>query len=179
MVRDGEFRQDLLFRLNVVRLQVPPLREREGDVSLLLDHFLGVFSSRLGKRIKGFSTHARQLLLEYVYPGNVRELRNIVEYATSICPSERITLEHLPHYMLDSHRHSEAGERDRVATTGSTMGVAVAIGEGGTVESSWTAVERQLILDALRKARGRRGEAAELLGWARTTLWRKMKQHGL
>lgn len=179
MVREGEFRQDLLFRLNVVRLQVPPLREREGDVSLLLEHFQGLFSSRFGKRIQGFSTHARQLLLDHVYPGNVRELRNIVEYATSICPSETITIEHLPRYLLDDQWQSGAAAHDGGTPTGPSAEREGTIGDVSSVESSWAAVERQLILDALRKAHGRRGKAAELLGWARTTLWRKMKQHGL
>ena len=179
MVKDGEFRQDLLFRLNVVRLHIPPLREREGDISLLLDHFRTLYSSRFGKPIRGFSNHARQLLLSYAYPGNVRELRNIVEYAASICQSESITIEHLPRYLLDNDWQSGAGKSDESTPTEST-GVRENATHGvASVGSSWAAVERQLILDALSRAHGRRGKAAELLGWARTTLWRKMKQHGL
>jgi PAS domain S-box-containing protein len=175
MVREGEFREDLFFRLNVVRLSVPPLRDRDGDVQLLLEHYRALFASRFGKRIDSFSTHARQLLLGYPYPGNVRELRNIVEYATGVCTGDTITVEHLPRYLL-SEEAERAGRPDDDARSVRTT-TPVGSGDGG--DSSWAAVERQLILDALTRSRGRRGKAAELLGWARTTLWRKMKEHDL
>jgi PAS domain S-box-containing protein len=177
MVRDGRFRQDLLFRLNVVRLHVPPLREREGDIALLLDHFQMLFSSRFGRQSKRFSKQARELLLSHSYPGNVRELRNIVEYATSFSTSEVIGVDHLPPYLLggdgppvhlgseeDVAQPARSGEAEQLA---------------GSVGSSWAAIERQIIIDTLVKAQGRRGKAAELLGWGRTTLWRKMKQYGI
>jgi transcriptional regulator with PAS, ATPase and Fis domain len=176
MVKEGEFREDLFFRLNVVRLGVPPLRDREGDVQLLLEHFRTLFASRFGKTVEGFSAHARQLLLGHPYPGNVRELRNIVEYATGVCTGGRITVEDLPRYLLSEEAEPAgrpAGDDARSVRT------TAAGGSGNEGESSWANVERQLILDALTRARGRRGKAAESLGWARTTLWRKMKEHGL
>jgi PAS domain S-box-containing protein len=176
MVREGEFREDLFFRLNVVRLNVPPLRDREGDVQLLLEHYRTLFASRFGKRIEGFSAHARQLLLGYPYPGNVRELRNIVEYATGVCADDRITVEHLPRYLLSEE--AEPAGRPAVDDARSVRAT-TPVGSKDDGRPSWAAVERQLILDALTRARGRRGKAAELLGWARTTLWRKMKEHGL
>jgi PAS domain S-box-containing protein len=176
MVRDGRFRQDLLFRLNVVHLHVPPLRERDGDVALLLEHFQKLFSSRFGKPVKRLSRQARELLLSHSYPGNVRELRNIVEYATSFCTSETIGIEHLPPYLLDNQPHASDDRDAELGLAASPAGPAQLAGRSG---SSWAAVERQLIVDTLVKVQGRRGRAAELLGWGRTTLWRKMKQYGI
>jgi PAS domain S-box-containing protein len=176
MVREGEFREDLFFRLNVVRLSVPPLRDREGDVQLLLEHYRTLFASRFGKRVGGFSAQARQLLLGYLYPGNVRELRNIVEYATGVCTGDVITVEHLPRYLLSEEAEPDGRPADDDARA---VRATAPAGSRNVAGSSWAAVERQLIVDALTRAKGRRGKAAELLGWARTTLWRKMKEHGL
>jgi DNA-binding NtrC family response regulator len=174
MVNDGLFRQDLLFRLNVVRFQLPPLREREGDVNLLLAHFLKFFTERLGKRIKGFRRIAHQFLLHYPYPGNVRELRNITEYAASFCSTDEIELEHLPAYLFEEKGDVEetvSESRGRLQADPNHMDPAERL--------SWAAIERKLIVDTLVKVGGHKGRAAEILGWGRTTLWRKMKQYGL
>ncbi|MBW1887096.1 MAG: sigma-54-dependent Fis family transcriptional regulator, partial [Deltaproteobacteria bacterium] len=175
MIEEGLFRQDLFFRLNVVRLHLPPLREREGDIDLLLDHFLKIFFARFGKRVQGFSRQVKQLLLNYAYPGNVRELRNIVEYAANICQTELIGMEHLPGYLADVRivNHEEEGLEAHTfvpvshETCKQTSGM------------NWAAIERRLIIDTLVKVNGRRSRAADILGWGRTTLWRKMKQYGL
>jgi transcriptional regulator with PAS, ATPase and Fis domain len=179
MVREGRFREDLLFRLNVVRLQLPPLRERGEDIRLLLDHFLHTFSEQFNKPIKGFSKKALDILLAYSYPGNVRELRNIVEYAVNICSRERVEPEALPSYILEAPAAEEAppesagreAER-RAAEGGETSGFVAG-------DESWAATERRMILEALVKAKGKRSEAAALLGWGRSTLWRKMKQYNI
>lgn len=174
MVREGVFREDLLFRLNVVRLPLPPLREREGDIGLLMDNFLSLFSARFNKKIKGFSTDVRRILLSYPFPGNVRELRNAVEYAVNICQDDQIMPEHLPAYLLDPQRTArladEKSASPAVHSPQRTMGTSV---------SSWAEIERQMILDALLKAKGRKNRAAQALGWGRSTLWRKIKQYGL
>lgn len=102
MVREGTFRQDLLYRLNVVRVHIPPLRERGEDVRLLPDHFLAAFVSDFHKQIKGFSTEALRCLMEYPYPGNVRELKNIVEYAVNVCREDTIQVHHLPSYTTET-----------------------------------------------------------------------------
>jgi len=175
MVNEGLFRQDLLFRLNVVRLHLPPLREREGDIGLLLEHFLKVFSARFRKRVNGFSQQVRHLLLTYTYPGNVRELRNIVEYAINICQTELIGVEHLPAYLAETGMtgHENDGSETRALLQATDEA------QGQTSGMNWAAIERQLIVGTLVKVNGRRGKAAEILGWGRTTLWRKMKQYGL
>jgi len=169
MVAQGRFRQDLLYRLNVVRLHLPPVRERLEDKELLLDHFVRRFAASFGKPAPGFTEATHDLLLSYAYPGNVRELRNVVEYATNLCRGDRIRTHDLPPFLLDE-TPAPAREPERDEPHPAPAPVA---GE------SWSDVERKMILDALVRARGRRGRAAEILGWGRSTLWRKMKRHGI
>ncbi len=180
MVKEGLFRQDLLFRLNVVRIHLPPLRERGGDIELLLDHFLRLFADRFSKEIKGYSDKAHDLLLTYAYPGNVRELRNIVEYTVNICRAEEIAPDHLPVYMLEKKDFSSL-ERAPQTLLSQPMALDPAPDaapyEGQ--EMNWPAIERQMILKALVQAKGKRSKASEILGWGRSTLWRKMKLHGI
>lgn len=178
MVRRGQFREDLFFRLLVVHLHLPPLREREGDIRLLIDHFLNLFATQFGKNIKGYSSKALQILLDYSYPGNIRELRNIVEYAVNICIGTRIHPKHLPSYLTEVKlgilEKGNVGEKDE-ASVRTILGTH----DGKEFRQTWPSMERKMILEALVKARGRRSKAAELLGWGRSTLWRKMKQYGM
>ena len=173
MVREGSFRADLLFRLNVVRIQIPPLREREGDVRLLLDHFLNTLNSRLGKNISGFSKKALEILKVYPYPGNVRELQNIIEYAVNICQERQILPHHLPAYLTESPVDATAERPPSLKRSGPEFLKPV------QAEQTWNEMERRMIMEALAKAGGRRNRAAELMGWGRSTLWRKMKQYGI
>jgi two-component system, NtrC family, response regulator AtoC len=174
MVREGRFRQDLFFRLNVLRLHIPALREREGDVRLLLDHFLTYFAHKMHRAIGGYAPKAMGLLLEYAYPGNVRELRNIVEYAVNVCQEGKIMPKHLPAYL------SEEREVVRLEAAPAPAQAQVAPRvEPTATNGTWPMLERQIILDALVQAKGNRLRAAKHLGWARSTLWRKMKQYGI
>jgi len=178
MVRDGRFREDLLFRLNVVRLHIPALRDRDDDIRLLLDHFLNMLNSRFGKKISGFSKKALEILKTYAYPGNVRELQNIIEYAVNICQEREILPQHLPTYLTEpSVDTPEAASDGGVPTSPTVSGVDTSKlqSEGRT----WADVERRMIMDVLVKTGGRRNKAAEILGWGRSTLWRKMKQYGI
>ncbi|MFZ5570091.1 MAG: sigma-54 interaction domain-containing protein [Thermodesulfobacteriota bacterium] len=201
MVREGTFREDLLFRLNVIRLQLPSLRERRNDIQLLLDHFLQTFSTRYKKPIRAFSANALRILLNYAYPGNVRELKNIVEYAANVCQENQIRSEHLPAYLI----------RPITAEQASADGIGAAGGSGGRIQPEgksddsdratrerkiiidairnarkdeqdgleWPEIERKMIVDAIVKAQGRRNRAAGFLGWSRSKLYRKMLQHGI
>ncbi|TVR01074.1 MAG: PAS domain S-box protein [Desulfovibrionales bacterium] len=173
MVHLGVFRSDLLFRLNVVRLHLPPLREREGDIRLLLDQFLRTIAVQFKKHITGYSEDALRELLSFPYPGNVRELRNIVEYAVNICQGAKIQLNQLPQYVLESKTPPPPPSvREEVmphVPTASTE----------KLEMTWKSMEKKMILDALAQAKGKRNRAAEILGWGRSTLWRKMKEFGL
>lgn len=178
MVREGRFRQDLLYRLNVVRVHIPPLRERGEDIRLLLDHFLAAFVSDFHKHIKGFSKDALQCLLEYPYPGNVRELKNIVEYAVNVCREDTIERHHLPSYLTEARVKviSNLSEAWESKSAENEVSLGMPLEDRG---ADWGELERRLILEALIKAKGRRHRAAEILGWGRSTLWRKMKQYGL
>lgn len=176
-VERGNFREDLFYRLNVLRLHLPPLREREGDVRLLSDHFLRHFSVRLDRRIEGFSPEALTVLSRYRYPGNVRELRNIVEYAVNICQGHKVELDHLPEYMderalMEPQPAPAIGAAPAPEHAGQNVTV---VNESG----NWADAEKEMIIDTLRTTGGNRSRAAAQLGWGRTTLWRKIKKYQL
>lgn len=181
MVEEGTFRGDLLYRLKVVRITLPPLRERGDDIRLLIEHFLDHFRKKFGKNIEGLTDEALSILLRHPYPGNVRELRNTVEYAASICPSGSIRPIQLPEYLLDS-----AASRPGTAPPPAKSGGGASTREDVTFSippseagESWDHIERRMITEALVQCRGNRTKAADMLGWGRSTLWRKMKRYGL
>ncbi len=159
LVRDGAFREDLYYRINVIRLDLPPLRERREDIPLLLDHFIEHFNRLRGKSVQGMSREALSLLLAYDYPGNVRELENIVEHAFVLCKGARIRPEHLP-----EHLGGRTPERRAPA---------------GRARAITREVEARLIQDALRRNDYNRLAAARELGMHKTTLFRKIKALGL
>jgi two-component system response regulator AtoC len=170
MVMEGRFRKDLFFRLNVLRLHIPPLREREGDVRLLLDHFLNLFTQKTGRGIGGYTQRALNILMGYDFPGNVRELRNIVEYAVNICQDAKIFPKHLPAYLTE-----ERSQPEPAVLPASPPRIPVVTDTAAT----WPETERRMVLDALVQSQGSRTRAAQRLGWARSTLWRKMKRLGI
>ncbi len=176
LVAEGSFRQDLFFRLNVLNVRLPPLRERDGDVRLLIDHFLEQLSKRLGKSIDGLSPQAQTVLDRYAYPGNVRELRNIVEYAASVCRDKKIRPEHLPEYLTRGAAPETVAARDGDARGEGSARRSVRL-DGLSGKTTWKDVERRLIMEALVECGGSRAGAATKLGWGRSTLWRKMKRH--
>jgi PAS domain S-box-containing protein len=161
LVSEGAFRQDLYYRINVVKLILPPLRERKEDIPLLVDHFIRKFNRLNGKEIQGLSPDALPLLMSYDYPGNIRELENIVEYATVVCKDLLIGIEHLPEHFRNSLE----------CVPGSTAGEEV--GQGGV---SWADMERGFLYEALRKNNWNRSATADEMGIHTTTLWRKMKR---
>lgn len=177
MVAEKRFRQDLLYRLNVIRLHMPPLRDRGDDIQLLQDHFLKMFQSRFNKKVEGLSQNARNLLQEYAYPGNVRELRNLIEYAVNFCDGKRLRVRHLPAYLLQVPAHIPEAEAPTIPTQ--TRAMAAPAASPTQSPENWEDVQRKMILDALIQTGGRKQKAAELLGWGRSTLWRKMKQYGI
>jgi PAS domain S-box-containing protein len=158
LVRDGRFREDLFYRVHVVRLDMPPLRERREDVPLLVDHFVARFNRLKGRDIAGVSDAAVARLMEHDFPGNVRELENIIEHAFVLCRSGLIQREHLPPHLR--------GEEDEIRS-----GLPPAL--------TLAAMEKLLIRDALRKHKGNRAGAARELGIDVSTLFRKLKTLGL
>jgi two-component system response regulator AtoC len=181
LVKLGRFREDLFYRLNVLRLHLPPLREREDDFRVLLDHFFREFRTILHKKTKGFSEECLRILSSYAYPGNIRELRNIVEYAVNVCPGETIQPAHLPKTLLMPPEGYSPIPPPNISENGG--GVQDAPVKTATLSVStsggWGEVEKGMILEALTKTLGNRSKAADLLGWSRSKLWRKIKHHGL
>ena len=176
-VASGEFREDLYYRLNVLQLHLPPLRERETDTRFLLNHFLRYFAEKAGENAKVFSSEAVTRLMAYPFPGNIRELRNIVEYCANICQSRQIESAHLPKYLFAKSVPVPAAAK--VAEPGLAQKKAAPQSSGVEPGRDWLAIERELIVEALTRTRGNRSKAADILGWGRTTLWRKLKAHGL
>jgi DNA-binding NtrC family response regulator len=163
-IESGRFRQDLLFRINTVTIHLPALRERREDIPLLSQVFLDELGRERQKAITGFHPEVLEIFDEYPWPGNVRELRNVVERAVLFCPGGEITREHLPASMR------------RGAARGPAGGGAHPV---ETLEHAVKRAELEAVKVALEAARGKRAEAAELLGVSRKTLWEKMRQHGL
>jgi transcriptional regulator with PAS, ATPase and Fis domain len=158
-VEAGRFRADLMYRLRVVPVFIPPLRERDGDVLLLAWHFIRELNKRGQRRIERISREATALLREHDWPGNVRELRNVIEYAFVIGEGETLAVDDLPPEL-----NGIPPPEPRSPATGPGRS---------------DAQERERIRQALRRAGGHPGQAAERLGISRVTLWRRMKQLGL
>ena len=178
MVKEGSFRKDLLFRLNVARIHLPPLREREGDVRLLLDHFFNNYQRQVNKTITGFSKTALALLMEYHYEGNIRELKNIVEYAVNVVNTSMIECENLPAYLFDPVDEKLFPQQDQIIPqTDYKTVLSNSKNPGFDADETWSSVQRKMILNALQKANGKKTKAAEILGMGRSTLWRKIKQY--
>lgn len=158
LVRKGTFREDLFYRIHVIRLALPSLRDRREDVPLLVEHFVGKFNRLQGKDVVGVADEVLARLMEHDYPGNVRELENIIEHAFVLCRGGLIQLAHLPPEL----RGSAAGEA-APSIAGMTL----------------QAMERFLIADALRRHHGNRSAAAKHLGINPSTLFRKAKTLGI
>lgn len=169
-VAAGEFRQDLYFRLRVVELWLPPLRDRVGDVPLLATHFLKEIGAEYGKPIEGFTTDALNALMAYPWPANVRELRNAIEGAVALCRGDRISLRDLP-----------PNVRENRATTaeGGMAESPPAPASGSPGDLTLKESERQQIIRALRECNSNRTLAARKLGISRRTLHRKLHVYQL
>jgi len=160
LVSIGKFRDDLFYRLNVVKIELPPLSQRREDIPLLIDTFLQKFNARMGKEISGISDEALHLLLRYDFPGNVRELENIIEHAFILCKRDQIDLDCLPKEL------TRGQEKMDIVSPFKT-------------ESPLETAEAEIIEKILKKYDGSRAKTAQELGIDRTTLWRKMKKYGL
>jgi PAS domain S-box-containing protein len=163
MMHRREFREDLFFRINVIRLAIPPLRERREDIPLLIDHAIARINRKQSKQIKKLSSSALKILLDYDFPGNVRELENIIEHSMILTKGIEIQPRHLPSYM--AHHRVKLSERPELF-------------EGQDL-SVLENIERDLITQALSRHGGSTVVAAKELGIHRSTLWRKIKRYGI
>ncbi|MBP5403072.1 MAG: sigma-54-dependent Fis family transcriptional regulator [Treponema sp.] len=157
-VKKGNFREDLYYRLNVIHIHVPPLRDRKDDIPLLIAHFLEEFSKENGKDIKGIDARAKSAIFNYNWPGNIRELRNCIESAVVMCSGDEITLEDLPPSV------SKAGTEQSISIPASA-----------TLEEA----EKIIILQTLAANKNNKSKTAELLGIGRKTLHRKLEEYGV
>lgn len=155
LTREGQFREDLYYRLNVVKISLPALKERKQDIPLLADHFIRQLNLSKERDIQGLSPDALTFLMDYPFPGNVRELKNIIEFAFIACKGPIIDLEHLPREprQRDERPEPALSEADRA--------------------------EAEKIRAVLRRYPTSRPQAARAMGVSRTTLWRKMKKYGI
>ena len=160
-VEDGRFRQDLFYRINVINIELPSLRERPADVPLLADHFLQSVCHEVGKDVQGFTPEAISSMQRYAWPGNVRELQNVVERAVLLGRGELI------------------GVEDLAANIRATPASAIPTAAGRTLKEALAGPERQIILEVLESNGWNRNATAEALGINRTTLYKKMKRLSL
>jgi PAS domain S-box-containing protein len=160
LVTSGKFRPDLYYRINVVKLVLPPLRERKEDIPLLTEHFIRKFGRLSGKEIQGLSPEVLPVLMAHDFPGNIRELENIIEYAVVVCKNSLVGLEHLPDYL----RERAGGDPNRLSKGAEQPGF------------SLHDMERGLLYEMLKKNHWNRKATAAQMGIHPTTLWRKMKR---
>ena len=154
-VKRGEFREDLYYRLKVVEVSLPPLRDRREDIPVLVAHFLEQFNKQFHKAIGTVSADVEKIFLNYPWPGNVRELKHAIEHSFILCRGDTITADHLPHHLIASW---EAGDSPRPAS--------------GNIDA-------QTILQALEKTAGNKARAARLLGVDRKTLYRNIEKYNI
>lgn len=156
LIQEGSFRQDLLYRINTIEIQIPPLRERGNDICLLSDHFLTVYAGKYKKAVNGFSREARQLLKQYHWPGNVRELQHAIERAVIL--TDRAQLQYND-FMLRTPANKEKMEKE----------------EFYNLEE----IEKNTIREVLRRCSGNLSQASDLLGITRTSLYRRLEKYDL
>jgi len=174
-VAEGAFRQDLFYRVNVVNIVLPSLRERIGDIPLLVDHFLQEASETCDRKVIGFDTTAMSALQAYSWPGNVRQLENVVERAVLLSRDEQLTVEDLPPEI-------SGGVNNDLGSFGTNVAAIQASSDavnGKTLREALEGPEREIILQALRLHNWNRASTADALDINRTTLYKKMKRLGL
>ncbi len=160
-IKKGTFREDLYYRLNVVPIFIPPLRERREDILLLAEHFMNKYSKKMGKEIYGISEEAKNLLLKYPFPGNIRELENMIERAIALMKGKHIQPEDLPEELW--------GQRVLIQE------LCKKIQDPKPLSQAVNLFEKEYIQKVLERTKGKKGQAAEILGISRKTLWEKIK----
>ncbi len=168
LIKSGKFRSDLYYRLNIISIEIPPLRDRKEDIPLLVEHFIAKHSASLNKQINGISDETVQALLNYQWPGNVRELENVIERACVLTKGPLIVLADMP----DSMFKKESRPNEAVAD-------APLDDSAVSLKDALRDPEKKIILEALEKSQWNKKEAAVLLGINRTTLYKKLSHYGI
>jgi two-component system response regulator AtoC len=162
-ITKGSFREDLYYRINVVNIYLPPLRERLEDIALLAEHFVGIFNEKLGKDIRGISAEVMERFMAYPWPGNVRELENVIERAILLAPGNKLELSDLPPTVKPALSSPAAFAPEGIAS----------------IKKASRIVEKDLIERALRKTNGNRTQAAKILEISRPVLIAKIKEYNV
>ena len=160
MIKKGEFREDLYYRISVINIHLPPLRERKQDIPLLCSSFLSLFSGSYGKEVCGISGEVEEMFMNHSWPGNIRELKNVIERAVIFCGADKIQKADLP----AQYRELQPSRNE---------------GSENMLDEIYKDLSRQAISEALSSSGGSRSKAAELLGIHRKTLYNRMKKYGL
>lgn len=175
-VRQGRFREDLYHRLNVIRIHLPPLRNRREDIALLMRHFLQRSAVELEVEPKTLNPEVERYLSQMEWPGNVRQLENLCRWLTVMASGREVLTQDLPQELREPPETSQSDSADWEVFLGRWADQHLARGESAILDTATPAFERVLIRSALSKTGGRRQDAARLLGWGRNTLTRKIKE---
>jgi DNA-binding NtrC family response regulator len=178
-VEDGKFRSDLYYRINVVNIDLPPLRDRLGDIPLLAEHFLVKYAALSRKTVHGFSPEAMQHMQRYHWPGNVRELENCVERAAVLCRSSWVGVDDLPPAVCSTGILPVSSQFLASSSSQQQNMAKMTTPQGGSLQQALQTPEKRLIVEALKANKGNRQLTASQLGINRTTLYKKMKKYGL
>jgi len=177
-VENGDFREDLFHRLNVIRINLPAMRERREDIPLLANHFLRLAAEELNVDVKTLDKESTEFLTKLDWPGNVRQLENTSRWLTVMSPGQVIHLDDLPPELLTpEHRNKPDG--DWLEALRNWADQQLMQGDSAILDKAVPLFEKVMIETALQKAGGRRQDAAKLLGWGRNTLTRKIKELGM
>ena len=163
LIGEGAFREDLFFRINVFPLTCPPLRQRKDDITLIIQHFITLHAEKTGKNILGFTPEAMRLMVAYRWPGNIRELRNSVEYAFVLARGKSIGIEHLPEKITSFDPLAAKALKPLRYNGIVTVGLS----------------EKQALFNALQQADGNQTKTAQILGVSRITVWKRIKKYGI
>ena len=165
LIAQGIFREDLLFRINVFPLTCPPLRQRKDDITLIIQHFITLHAEKTGKNILGFTPKAMRLMVAYPWPGNIREMRNSVEYGFVLARGKSIGIEHLPEKIINFNSLELENKPLRMVEQDSMVKIGLS--------------EKENLFNALKQADGNQTRAAKILGVSRITVWKRIKKHGI
>jgi two-component system nitrogen regulation response regulator GlnG len=178
LVSQKNFREDLFYRLNVIKIEVPPLRDRKDDISDLSKYFLKNYADSLDEDLRVISDEAMKLMNKYDWPGNVRQLENVCYWLTLMSPSQSVKSQDLPTEIKEFEITDIPTSSWEDGMQNWLKNVSMNI-DSGLSEIAITKIEKMLIKTALERSNGKKNDAAQILGWGRNTLSKKMKEHGI
>ena len=178
LVSQKIFREDLFYRLNVIKISVPPLKERKEDIEDLSKYFLKNFASSLDEDLRVLDDETKEIMNKYDWPGNVRQLENVCYWLTLMSPSQNVKVKDLPNEVKELEIADMPSTSWEDGLQNWLKNVSMNI-DSGLSEIAITKIEKMLIKTALERSNGKKNDAAQILGWGRNTLSKKMKEHGI